>query len=81
MLGPTREACSDPLHVERSESLIEIGDRLLEHRAMGRDAGLLQIGECASASKHQRRALSLPRGLFSCDSGPCHTRPFGGVLL
>jgi hypothetical protein len=44
---------------------VEIGDGVLEHRAMRRRARVLKIAERASSRQHQRIA-SCPSGDFVC---------------
>jgi hypothetical protein len=65
---------------QRRDLLVEIADRGLEHRAMRRRAGVLQVAEGARARELQRGALGTPRRLGRIDGGPA-SRPPGVLLL
>jgi len=69
------------LSIERRQLLIEIGDGLLEHRAMRGDAGFLQVGECPRACQHQRCPRGFSRRFLGRHQRPFRTHRRGSVLL
>ena len=67
--------------VERSELLIQIGDRLFEHRPVRRHTRFLQVGKGTRAREHQGGALRSALRLFRGKCGSLHARSRRGVLL
>jgi hypothetical protein len=53
--------------IQVRETAIEIRDRAFEHRAVCGGTRDLEIGKRSSARQLQRRAMRLPRSLFTCD--------------
>jgi len=69
------------LSFESQQLLVEIGDGLLQHRAMRGDACFLEVGERPCACQHQRCPRGFSRRLLGRHQRPFRTHRRGSVLL